>query len=413
MKSTMNTIIGLSLVTVGSAALLYLYLRKKDKDKDDFDATDGTIKQPSDIRKSFILQNSQIPLVVGRNGATLNSIEMKTNTRIKFQENDENTHTCEIVGQAEHVELAENLIQKEAQRPTIITEEITVPQNACGKIMGRCGDTLSEICRKSLAKVWIEPGTSRSPSSTPTTKIGEETKRRVLITGTQGQVNAAKSLIEEKVKEDAMMREQLDNLEKREPRVRTPPSSAAGTSTEVREILPPKQEKLAPTGSDGQLEVFVSACENPSRFWLQLVGPQSTELDIMVETMTEYYNQADNQDLHRIREPYLGQIVAAMFNLDNKWYRAEIVAIQPNDFNPAEIVLDLYFVDYGDSQFARPHEVLELRADFLGLRFQAIEVFLANVVPANETTEAVGNNAEWDASAITRFDELTHGEFFF
>ena len=57
-----------------------------------------------------------------------------------------------------------------------------------------------------------------------------------------------------------------------------------------------------------------------SSFWIQICGPQNSELDFLVDGMTEYYNQKENQQLHAIREPYLGQIVAALLLTDNKWY---------------------------------------------------------------------------------------------
>lgn len=55
-------------------------------------------------------------------------------------------------------------------------------------------------------------------------------------------------------------------------------------------------------------------------FWVQICGPQNLELDFLVDAMTSYYNQKENKELHAIREPYLGQIVAAMLLTDNKWY---------------------------------------------------------------------------------------------
>lgn len=248
-----------------------------------------------------------------------------------------------------------------------------------------------------MAKVWIEG--SRV--------LGEN--RRIMITGTQDQINVAKSLIEQKVKDDADFRRSQEQLDiRREPRIRTPPSSMMATPV-PREVLPPTSEKLKSLSSSGQLEVFVSAVVSPSRFYLQLVGPQSTELDILVETMTEYYNQQDNRDLHQIRKPYLGQIVAAEFNADGKWYRAEVVAILPNEYKSGEIVLDLYFVDYGDNQYIQPAEVYELRPDFLALRFQAIECFLAHVEP-NATVSSTTGEEDWEPAAISRFEELTHGE---
>lgn len=116
------------------------------------------------------------------------------------------------------------------------------------------------------------------------------------------------------------------------------------------------------------MEVYVSAVASPARFWVQIVSPQIKKLDELINEMTEYYSQAENKDQHRIKDPYLGQIVAAAFQYDNKWYRAEIVAIVPNEYDPRRVALDLYFLDFGDSIYVDPHDVYELRTDFLTLR---------------------------------------------
>lgn len=118
--------------------------------------------------------------------------------------------------------------------------------------------------------------------------------------------------------------------------------------------------------------------------------------------MTEYYNLSENQELHKIREPYLGQIVAANFLADSKWYRAEIVAIQPNDVVTDDLVLDVYFLDYGDQQFVSRKDILELRADFLSLRFQAVECFLAHIQPLQTGSKF----EEWDDKAIGAFEDM-------
>lgn len=120
--------------------------------------------------------------------------------------------------------------------------------------------------------------------------------------------------------------------------------------------------------TEGQFEVYVSAVASPARFWIQLVGPQTVKLTGLINQMTEYYNQAENREKHQIKEPYLGQIVAAMFQYDCKWYRAEIVGILPNEFDARKVILDLYFLDYGDSIYVNPSDVFEMRTDFLTLR---------------------------------------------
>lgn len=144
------------------------------------------------------------------------------------------------------------------------------------------------------------------------------------------------------------------------------------------------------------MEVYVSAAVNPSQFWLQIVGPNANELDQLVEEMTDYYSKTDNQELHKLPNPTVGEIVAAVFNFDEKWYRAEIVAIRQEE---NEHIAQLFYVDYGDSDEVPISKVFELRTDFLRLRFQAIECYLARIKPKDGT---------WTMDAADCFDELTH-----
>ncbi|XP_037040144.1 tudor and KH domain-containing protein homolog [Bradysia coprophila] len=387
--------IGISLCSA-SALLLYIWYKTKDREDDDLNSPVKSSSKSSKITKvDCIVPNNVVPLVVGRGGANVKSIEGKTNTQIRFRVKDDNSQICEISGKLEDVKKAAELINIQASPPPNLTEEMLVPQTAYGKIVGRCGEALQEICRKSQAKVHIDAGDR-----------GEGDMRRLCITGTRAHVNMAKKLIEEKIRID---KESRDNLEvKREPRGNVKPvveSATAAVATAADDksdvVLQPTREKLPTSIIEGQLEVYVSAVASPSRFWVQLFGKQSSQLDNLTTSMTEYYEKADNQNLHKIADPYLGQIVAAMFKYDSKWYRAEIVGILPNDYNPRDVILDLYFVDFGDSEYVHPKEVFELRTDFLTLRFQAIECFLAKVKPKN--------NAElWEQDAISRFEDLTH-----
>lgn len=74
-------------------------------------------------------------------------------------------------------------------------------------------------------------------------------------------------------------------------------------------------------------------------------------------------------------------MVAAPYPGDDKWYRAEVKNIKTNDCNDNETKVDLYYVDYGDSEFLNKSEIYQLRTDFLKLRFQAIECSLAEIKP--------------------------------
>lgn len=58
---------------------------------------------------------------------------------------------------------------------------------------------------------------------------------------------------------------------------------------------------------------------NPSHFWLQIVGSKATELDQLVEDMTEYYENLDIRETHILRSVESGDLVAALFQFDKKW----------------------------------------------------------------------------------------------
>lgn len=73
-----------------------------------------------------------------------------------------------------------------------------------------------------------------------------------------------------------------------------------------------------------------------------------------------------------------------------------------NETLPHELLFDVYFLDYGDSQFISKKDILELRADFLSLRFQAIECFLAHIQPSENGSKL----DEWDERAVEKFEEL-------
>lgn len=350
-------VLGVSLCSA-SAVLFYIWYKTKDRETDTKSPLKPTIKSTKNTKVECVVPNSVVPLVVGRGGANIKSIEGKTNTQIRFKARDDNNQICEISGKPENVKKAAELINIQASPPPNLTEEMFVPQIVYGKIIGQRSEALQDICRKSQAKVYIDAGE----------QCEEGDMRRLFITGTRAHVNIAKSLIEEKIRVDKESRQKVEV--KREPRgnvkpvVETTLVSATSTTTDV---IQPTREKL-PTSIEGQLEVYVSAVASPSRFWIQLYGKQSSELDKLTVSMTEYYKQSNNQEAHIIADPYLGQIVAAMFKYDSKWYRAEIVGILPNEYNPRDVILDLYFVDFGDSEYVQPNEVFELRTDFLTLR---------------------------------------------
>lgn len=315
-------LVGLSLCSA-SAAILYVWYKTKNAEKDEVDGgvpvrrakskhSVGSSNSKAITKVESEIANDVVPLVLGRNGTNVKSIENQTHTKISFRRKDDGHQVCEISGQYENVMKAADLVKLEASRSLNVTEELNVPQSAYCKIIGRCGKTLQDICRRSQAQVHINAASS-----------GDKSVRRIMVTGSRAHVNTAIRLIEEKVREDATERDTENkreprgnprsptNSESNEPSVNQQPLGSRYTSNERLSVYTSNERLNVPSGStaisDSQLKVYVSAIASPARFWVQMVGPQTTKLDSLVEEMTEYYSQPENQALHKVEDPCLGQ----------------------------------------------------------------------------------------------------------
>ncbi|NWH80476.1 TDRKH protein, partial [Piaya cayana] len=143
---------------------------------------------------------------------------------------------------------------------------------------------------------------------------------------------------------------------------------------------------------DEHLEVYVSAAESPGRFWIQLIGQRSLQLDKLTAEMRQLYQSGACGVGLPVLQP--GDIVAAPYMDGGDWHRARILDEQPDGS------LRLCFVDFGDIGEVPPAALRALRSDFLSLPFQAIECSLAGVTPAGELW--------WDEAALEAFTRLTH-----
>ncbi|XP_054268565.1 tudor and KH domain-containing protein homolog [Macrosteles quadrilineatus] len=388
----LKTAVIISLPILGvCATVLYLLHKKEDEDLQD------TLQDVRTSRVKVIemkIPKSVVGVVIGRGGSNVKDIQEKTDTRIYFKDmEDDEFRVCYIRGVAEAAQQAESMIHEIIKsQPLIELKEIWVPQRSVGRIIGRNGESIRSIKMASNAKINVE---SLSSGATR----GGDGETRICIKGTMEQIAVAVSLINEKVEEDYEMRRKMElSHASRSPRNK-PKSNTSPSITVAKDNKSGISQWLSATGSDGILQVFVSAVVSPSCFWIQVFSPSSAELDQLVQEMTDYYTVEENRSFHALNKVDVGQIVATPFSHDNKWYRAEVKAIVKGDCDDEDQV-DLYYVDYGDKEFHLKSEILQLRTDFLKLRFQAIECSLANVKPSD--------GEEWSEKAVDLFEELAH-----
>ena len=180
-------VIGLSVCGIGSA-VIYHYLKeqqKSGKKKRDDDDVDHPLTSVDVIKCAEIaIHNEFVPVILGKNNLSLIALQEKTRTKISFYEDRHHAdhQTCVIEGTWESIEDAKKIILMVSSKPRLVTEQLDVSPSACGKIIGRCGEMLQEICRKSNAKVSVNSNEANN-------------QRQVVITGTKQQVGILRNSI--------------------------------------------------------------------------------------------------------------------------------------------------------------------------------------------------------------------------
>ncbi|NXL06076.1 TDRKH protein, partial [Mesembrinibis cayennensis] len=316
-----------------------------------------------------------------------------------------------------------------------VSEQLCVPQRAVGRIIGRGGETVRGICRSSGAKVLCKHeadaglapvrviqlsgtrkevaaakklimeklmeddafrkelaqstaarcqrkqplGSRREPEPLPDGALerGEEDESSSWGEGSLlGQAPFEEP--EELEDESEELEEPAAGPDPAVPKFEGERSVCAGGPLAAPPALTgaPRSSPVVPSPdfsfhADEHLEVYVSAAENPSHFWIQIIGHRSLQLDKLTAEMGQYYQSSGRAA--ELATVQAGDIVAAPYGDSSDWYRARVLGTLENGN------LDLYYVDFGDNGEAPRQALRALRSDFLSLPFQAIECSLAGV----------------------------------
>uniref|UniRef100_A0A8C6VI60 Tudor and KH domain containing n=1 Tax=Naja naja TaxID=35670 RepID=A0A8C6VI60_NAJNA len=424
--------IALGLGIPASAAILYILYRRYREDQEE------CLPFVSEEEMEFVLKVPQeaVKYLLGRQGTKMNQLRKDTHARINMElEESGEGRLIRISGSPVQVCKAKAAIHQILEESVPVVEKISVPSRAIGRIIGKGGETVRAMCQSSGARINCDRETEGAVLLT----------RTVSLSGTRKEVQAAKELIREKLSDDVFHSKLLQLMLARshckqplgtrrevaaaaaaagagdpgvqaysraEPCSRTPElgylhQEAGDGPPDYRSGDPPESSGAGSpdlpalmsafeTSSPGfdihlkdHLEVYVSASENPSHFWIQIINTKALSLDKLVQEMTKYY-ETNNGELESVQ---VGDIVAAYYPEDQSWYRAEILGTMDNGN------LDVYYVDFGDTGEAPLEKLRLLRGDFLSLPFQAIECSLAGVAPTGP---------HWEEAALDEFDRLTH-----
>lgn len=339
-----------------------------------------------------------------------------------------------LQGSKEQILLARCVLENLVTDCEPVTETMEVPQTAFGRIIGRGGESLKCITRTTGAKVACSNEKTQGPGA----------NGYITVTGTRHEVQQAKTLILEKVREDLLVRTNicqssalrhkrriqpnasekgvdeapvglnnnrvLTQAEKKGPVQCNGTADEMESSSDQADELKCCEEECVSADSlkeiskfeisspdlsfqpDEHLEVYVSASENPNHFWIQILGVRSLQLDKLTEEMTRFYRTGKPAE-QKVESIVVGDIVAAPYRDHGTWNRARVLGVLGSG------LVDLYYVDFGDNGELPRDSLCRMRSDFLSLPFQAIECNLAGVGPKEDT---------WTEAALEDFERLTH-----
>uniref|UniRef100_A0A8C5M999 Tudor domain containing 6 n=1 Tax=Leptobrachium leishanense TaxID=445787 RepID=A0A8C5M999_9ANUR len=132
-------------------------------------------------------------------------------------------------------------------------------------------------------------------------------------------------------------------------------------------------------------DAMVEHIHDPSNFWVTITK-NALKYNEIVESITSLYSTESKLE-GIIAEPQTGQLCSARFK-DNKYYRAEVVAIHGKR-------VEVYFIDHGNTECVNWYDVKSLPERFRGVPGAAIYCSMADVSPAD------GNS--WSPAAILAF----------
>lgn len=191
-------VVGLAVCTAG--AVFYKWYKSRDSNADVVDSGPKRKRKPKLDKIEMVIDNETMPLVLGRNGNSIKSIEERHEVKIKFHEGSDGKQVCKITGAYENVMKAANVIDDVVKKAKNLNEELIIPKQAYLRI----NSALKEICRETTTKIRTSPD-----------GLKDKNQRRLTISGAFANVRKAKQMIEERIRQDEIDSENEPKRERR------------------------------------------------------------------------------------------------------------------------------------------------------------------------------------------------------
>jgi len=267
-----------------------------------------------------------------------------------------------------------------------------IPDYLCGKLIGNAGTFINKLKTNCNCNVII--GDIKDKKSLKTTKrkptrkrdewYGEGQLKQCSVEGTRSNIDKCLDLIREKfVHNPELTLEQTNKSD----RVHTSMNNGSITLNLAQGIMH---------------DVFVSSIVSGAHVFLQQPGhPTFPALERLDQCMLNVYNNYTTPEVPRPIQQ--GSIAVAPSN--GGWYRCLVVS-----YNEVDDSCDIKYIDYGGYETVPAEQIRQIRTDFLSLPFQAIECYLANIIPSDVENVAAAILEELVSGQVVQARQIGHAE---
>lgn len=154
---------------------------------------------------------------------------------------------------------------------------------------------------------------------------------------------------------------------------------------------------------NGDLMFLMSYICTPEKFWVHLVERDCAEtVELLMKDLNSYYtDETTNKTMLKkfleTESPKVGDIVCSQFSEDQRYYRAEIIAVLSSQR------IRVFYVDFGNEEWVDSYKIFPLPPQFVDIPPQAVCCSLAGVTPLEDSD----SQGEWHRDAISEFVDMT------
>lgn len=294
-----------------------------------------------------------------------------------------------------------------------------MPNHLCGKLIGKKGETVKQFKNETKCSIQLHEQNDSFQGrfrDNRRYRIREKEQKSemdpfqlqiCIIEGTRNGIDRCLELVREKF--PLQQHQELTLEQVNLPQTTSSSSGSLILSTQIDsngndDTLLPNAQQIqnkndsnitAPTqlGLDqgAMHEVYISAIVSGGHAFLQQPNhPTYFALSRLEACMYNVYTRLAVPDVPReVLEPGL----VCVTNWSQQWYRVQVVNYDASSDN-----CYVRFVDYGGYYTFAPSDLKQIRTDFLTLPFQALEVYLGNVIPPDQK--------DWPVESAVVLEEL-------